>query len=91
MRNPNRRKRVMDLISLIWDKQNDTRFNQLTHNLQREYANKKGSYRTTLYRKEEFKYHTVYGEETVVDLFDVEDEEFIEFLQEKVNEVWKKN
>lgn len=86
MRNPKRIKTIMNILTEIWELQPDIRFNQLIHNLQTEYANKYPAY----YRKA-FEEEVGWGMIPIVykDLFNVEDDEFLTFLQEKLDEMSK--
>jgi hypothetical protein len=87
MRNPERIPQVMSLLTLIWDRQPDTRFQQLIHNLQHEYAHKHGvGQKDNLWEKEVWRGIESYRKFPIVDLYNLEDEAFIEFLQEKVKE-----
>jgi hypothetical protein len=86
MRNASRIERTLNLLSHIWFMQNDLRFNQLVHNLQNEYAYKNGHMRG-LWEKEEYRGIVTYHSYAVADLFNLEDEVFIEFLEEKVREL----
>lgn len=88
MRNPERIPQVMSLLTLIWDKQPDVRFNQLIINLQYEYDRKNGEHwRETLYKREKLVNHEILVERSVVDLFSLEDDKFIAYLEEKVKEL----
>lgn len=88
MRNPKRIPELLVVLQQIWEKQPDTRFNQLVHNLQWEYANLKNAYKDTLYEKDEFKERDIisYRSKQVVDLFNVEDDQFLEFLKSKLDQ-----
>jgi len=87
MRDVSRIPKVLRAIHEIWSKQPDTRFNQLIHNLQYEYSNSKsGAYKRELWEKEEHKHFTAYGRHHIVDLFHVEDEDFLLFLESKLKE-----
>ena len=81
MRNPERINQVLDLINQIWQKQPDTRFNQLISNLQWGYVSAGNAKTNTLYKKEEHDLITAYRMEEHVDLFSVEDDKFIKYLE----------
>lgn len=66
------------MIELIWKKQPDVRFNQLISNLQYEYED--GKYLEKVFR-EEVGWGIV--ELTYPDLFNVEDDDFYDFLLKK--------
>lgn len=82
MRNPKRIKELMDILTAIWELQPDVRFNQLLHSLQYMYKNGK-------YVKKAYVDEVGWGTSHVFypDLFNVEDDDFIEFLKEKYNEM----
>lgn len=84
MRNPERIKDVMSLLTEIWQSQPDTRFNQLIHNLQSEYTGNTGR---VLWQKTDYNGTISFLPETVIDLFYLEDEYFLNFLQKKVEAV----
>ena len=86
MRNPERIDVVLGLVTKIWKKQPDTRFNQLINNLQSEfnYMEKRGAYLKEVYNKITYKGNTLYEKNVKIDLFNVEDEDFIVFLEKKV-------
>lgn len=87
MRDINRIPKIMSLLTEIWMKQPDTRFNQLINNLQWEYSNKNnGTGKDTLYRKFEQATFDLYEHHTVIDLFYLEDVEFTKFLEDKLKE-----
>lgn len=90
MRNPERIEKTLQLLHYIWREQPDTRFNQLIDNLQVEYANKNDEYsKVTLYKKEEYNNITSYMPVPAYDFFYLEDDAFVEFLEQKVREKWK--
>ena len=82
MRNPKRIKTIMNILTEIWELQPDIRFNQLIHNLQTEYANKYQAYIRKAYVDE---VGLVMTPVTYTDLFNVEDGDFLTFLQEKLD------
>ncbi len=87
MRDPKRIPEVMNLIQGIWEKQPDTRFNQLIHNLQVEFDERNGmKYLRRFYEKDELEIGIIFMESSVTDLFYLEDEKFIEFLQWKLGD-----
>lgn len=77
MRNPERIKEVLDTLTKVWEVQPDTRFNQLIYNLQREYSREVGR---TFFIDGRFPSQEPY------DLFNVEDDKFLEFLKNKIKE-----
>lgn len=79
--------KLMSLLTQYWMMYPDTRFNQLIHNLQWEYNNKNNSaYREEMYKKIDGEYHTIYEKYWVVNLFYLEDDNFIEFLEDKLKD-----
>jgi hypothetical protein len=84
MRDLNRIKHFLKIMEQIWLKHPDTRFNQLLLNLQYEYAKENGEHMlrdTYTYRdKEKFLEYT--GK--YPDLYFVEDEDFLNFLKERL-------
>lgn len=89
MRNPERIERTLQLLHYIWREQPDTRFNQLIHNLQVEYATITGEHQETVYKKEEHKLFETFMKIRTYNLFNLEDEYFIKFLEDKVRDLWK--
>lgn len=78
---------ALGLIQRIWLQQPDTRFNQLMHNLQWEYSGANGSVgQGTHYRMHENKEfgHLHFEKQFFVDLYGVEDTDFIAFLENKL-------
>jgi hypothetical protein len=88
MRDPKRINQAMYYLNKIWMNQPDTRFNQLIYNLQHEF-NKvhQDKYTKKLYHKESSQLHFMFVQTNVVELFDVEDDQFIEFLKTKVEQL----
>lgn len=86
MRNPERINQVLNLINQIWQKQPDTRFNQLISNLQWGYVSSGNGKTNALYKKEEHGLITAYRMEEHIDLFGVEDDKFIKYLETLVEE-----
>jgi uncharacterized protein YihD (DUF1040 family) len=86
MRRPERIERLLNLLYEIWSYQPDTRFNQLIHNLQIEYAENNG-YLTEVWDKDEHKGIVSYRQKHIADLFNLEDDKFIEFLIDKRNKL----
>lgn len=86
MRNPKRIAELLSLLEAIWIECPDIRFNQLINNLQWEYTNKTNDFRT-VYEKEEFLGKIYFTPIRQLDLFHVEDENFIEFLKQKHDEL----
>lgn len=84
MRNPKRIPEFLNVIQQLWEKQPDSRFNQLVHNLQYEFAKEKGEqwFRKT-YEVNEFTQQLEYRG-GLPDLFYIEDEEFLNWLKKKL-------
>lgn len=72
MRNPKRIKDMMSLLTEIWEMHPDVRFNQLITHLQNEYGDQESLKRMT---KDKF------IDLIDADMFYVEDDKFLEFLQ----------
>lgn len=92
MRDVTRIGKVMRALQEIWCKYPDMRFNQLLNALQSEYNQSKGGiYSNELYEKEVYEKFDIvsYRKTSEVDLFYVEDEDFLEFLQKKLDEYSK--
>lgn len=87
MRNPDRIPVVMDLITRIWKGMPDLRFHQFMDYIHCDFARDRGSIGQTLYKKNTFGNYKSYMPETHYDLFNVEDEPFLEYLLRKVEEV----
>lgn len=90
MRNPERIKRILELIQKIWRKYPDLRFMQLQNHLMQEYSARNDRVgEQYLYEKygsntgEHFKFVKVFAG---VDLFYLEDDKFEEFLVEYLEE-----
>lgn len=83
MRNPSRIPELMEYIQRYWQANPDLRFNQLICNLQYEFHKdtKKGKLKNTY---ELFGGEVIQYSGQVPDLYYVEDEEFIQWLKEKV-------
>lgn len=95
MREMKRIYETMALITMIWETQPDTRFNQLVSNLQTEFSYKHDTGRVEVYEKEDFKpsenvEFVTYRKTSYIDLFNVEDDAFIEFLNQKMLDIRKK-
>jgi uncharacterized protein YihD (DUF1040 family) len=85
MRNPQRIYEVMALITLIWEKCPDIRFNQLVNSLQMDFTLENPKYIREYWSKDEsISYLTTYVQHRQPDLFSLEDEVFIEFLKTKL-------
>jgi hypothetical protein len=87
MRDPNRIDRILSLIKQIWSKHPDIRFNQLIHNLSWEYSDiNNDKYKTWGYSKWDSPNGLVLTKDVCfVDLFNLEDGQFEEFLISKLN------
>jgi hypothetical protein len=77
---------LMSLLEVIWEKHPEIRFNQLIHNLQYEYASQQGYMKDNLWEKDEYRGIVSYRNHPIPDLFNLEDEDFIKFLEEKIAE-----
>ena len=74
MRDPERIDQILNLIKEIWLQNPDLRFNQLVYNLQHEYSiNNKGIGQINLVESDGFT-------RTGFDLFNLEDDKFLEHL-----------
>ena len=77
MRDPERIPKILELISQLWLKDEDLRFNQLIYILQTEYSNKHGEIGKVVSTTED-------GYSQVgFDLFNAEDDQFLDFLRNK--------
>jgi hypothetical protein len=86
-RDLSRIQKLTRMINTIWCKYPDLRFNQLLESLQIEFNNSNGCiYTKELWEKEEHRGIVTYRRTTKTDLFYVEDDEFMEFLQKKLDE-----
>lgn len=83
LRNPERIDKAMDLLTKIWKKYPDTRFNQLVYALEYSYSTKTNTCREEFYVKmeEEGKPFVTFMKSYHYDLFNVEDDDYIEFLE----------
>lgn len=90
MRDPRRIREFIDFLKDIWEECPDQRFNQLVHNLQWQYSNENnGTGRITVHKKEELKGFVAYREEHIVDLYNLEDDDFLDFLKQYLEELQK--
>ena len=84
MRDPKRIDELMSLLTELWKKHPDTRFNQLIESLQYQYQ--EGRYVQSVFKKEKTMYldKLVEAEFEVSypDLFYVEDDDFIKYLRQ---------
>ena len=78
MRDSNRIKEIFTLLEEIWIKNPDLRFNQFMYNLQRDYSNNHDGF--GLVEANDADGFTKTG----FDFFNLEDEEFIEYLRSLV-------
>lgn len=87
MRDPKRINRILIIIEKIWEKQPDTRFNQLIDNLQHEYINETGETGWKVNRQivESYGSKVYLHEESYIDMFHLEDDKFEDFLINKLN------
>lgn len=87
MRDPERIKRILDLVYEIWRKQPDTRFMQLIHNLSWDYSiQNNDKFKEYSYSKWETDKGIVFTKDVVnVDCFHLEDDKFEKFLIDKLN------
>ena len=87
MRNPERITEVMSLVTQIWTKCPDMRFNQLIDYLQWDFVNKTGRGKVEYYKKFQFEKARVYEPTILTDLFYIEDDVFTGYLRNKVSEL----
>ena len=87
VRNPERITEVMSLITQIWTKYPDMRFNQLIDHLQWDYVNKSGRGKVEYFKKLKFNTMEIYEPTVLTDLFYTEDDVFTEYLRNKVSEI----
>lgn len=80
MRDPKRIKELLGLIESIWDKQPDLRFNQLLYILQSEYSQMNNNF-GRVEAKDKDGYLKI-----GFDLFNVDDDKFIEFLRQRLED-----
>jgi len=77
MRDPERIKVILGLINAIWERDSDLRFNQLIYNLQWEFSSRNnGVGKIEAIESDGFT-------RTGFDLFNLEDDLFLKYLQEK--------
>ncbi|MCC2618356.1 DUF1040 family protein [Aestuariibacter halophilus] len=79
MRDPNRIKQLLLLLEKLWQKDPDLRFNQLLYNLQYEFSKENDGIGQV--KEVESDGFTRIG----FDLFNLEDDAFLEYLQAKVS------
>jgi len=84
MRNPKRIPEIMSVIQEIWEKQPDTRFNQLVHNLQAEFHSETGIGQVCHNYSVSSKFNLLESNGWAIDLFNVEDDTFLLWLQKKL-------
>lgn len=89
MRDQKRMPEILDLIKVIWEKQSDTRFNQLIHNLQVEYIQSTGETGWNVNRQiiTVYKNSAFLEEDSYIDMFHLEDDKFLEWLRLKVEQL----
>lgn len=88
MRNSERISQVMTALTEIWCRYPDLRFNQLIESLQIEYNNTHDSiYSREYWEKDEYNGIVSYRRWIRPDLFNLEDESFLSFLQIKLNNI----
>lgn len=91
LREVERKHKFMNLLTDIWFQNPNQRFNQLMHNLQWEYAEKHQEFKVLLYDKVSYgENEAVYTEIQTNDLFYLDDDNFFEFLEDKLVELHKK-
>lgn len=83
-RNPERIDRTIELLFQVWKDQPDTRFFQLTHNLKHEYAQANGIEGNIEQLLDNSGRLVSIHSRRVIDLYNLEDEEFIKFLETKL-------
>lgn len=78
MRSPQRIPELLDLLNQLWHQDPDLRFNQLIYNLQGEFSSQNGGRGRVVETASD-------GFETIgFDLFNLEDDEFMDFLHHKL-------
>ncbi|MEF1168431.1 hypothetical protein [Vibrio campbellii] len=78
MRDPKRIEMTLSLLRELWGSNADLRFNQLIYNLQREFSfENEGKGKVTEISQEGY-------QSVAYDLFNVEDDTFIQFLEAKL-------
>lgn len=87
MRNPQRIKELMSVLTDIWKLQPDTRFNQMIHNLQGDFAMKNNNGFRDAWEREDFFGKISFTPTRYLDLFYIEDDDFLKFLKETYNEL----
>jgi hypothetical protein len=85
-RNPERIDRTIELLLQVWKQQPDTRFFQLAHNLKYEYATANGIEGNIEQLLNNSGRLVSIQNRRVIDLYNLEDEEFIKFLEAKLEE-----
>lgn len=83
MRSPKRIQEMMSLLTEIWECMPNLRFNQLIHNLQTTFHRKKNK-GVVCWNYEKRIRGFLHADEWAVNLFYVEDDEFMEFLREEL-------
>jgi hypothetical protein len=89
MRNPERIEKLLLILKKIWEYVPDMRFNQLIDYLQNEYdESKSNAYSKVLWKKDTNEQFAIvsYHKTIKTDLFYVEDDDFIDFLQKTLDE-----
>lgn len=77
--------KIGSLLLKLWKNSSELRFNQFIYNLQRDFNQRHDKkYTVTLFSKEDNNHMTTYFRQDKVDLFNVEDALFLEFLVEEV-------
>lgn len=89
MRDPKRIDEMLGLLKTIWNSQPDTRFHQLMHNLQYEYIAATDETGWKVNRKVVQAYNSkVWMEDdTYIDMFHLEDDKFLNWLRNKVEQM----
>lgn len=80
MRDIKRISKTLAVLESIWESYPDLRFNQLIHHLEHEYANQHPEFKKVVVEKEITSTIKPPYEHYMIDLFYVEDDEWLEFL-----------
>ena len=79
MRNPERITELLELLNRLWLRDSDLRFNQLIYILQSEYSSSNNGEGRVISKTEDG------FTQTSFDMFNTEDDKFIEFLKNKLS------
>lgn len=86
-RQPERIQEALGLLQQIWEKQPETRFFQLLHNLEVECRDKLELKGVEVYQKAaDSDSYVMFEKKILYDLYNTEDDDFILFLKQKIEE-----